>query len=225
MPISNLSNGLRTGVCTSTNRPTTPYEGQVIYETDTDLSYVWGGTAWQQISGGTAVGNSGLVYISTVTLSAAAGTAAQWSGTVFSSTYTNYRLVCNLTRTGGGDTVAMQLGIGTTATATGYYGGGFLISTTGVAAVSPNNISNGSNWPRAFGRFSTVSGCVIDITNPNVANITGIVSHSTAGTTVDDNVGQFMGYQSSSTQFTSFALISTATSCAGTIAVYGYRNP
>ena len=46
MPISNLGNGLRTGVCTSTNRPTTPYEGQHIYETDTDIEYVWNGSAW-----------------------------------------------------------------------------------------------------------------------------------------------------------------------------------
>ena len=46
MPISNLGNGLRTGVCTSTNRPTTPYEGQVIYETDTDKVLVWNGSAW-----------------------------------------------------------------------------------------------------------------------------------------------------------------------------------
>ena len=46
MPISNLGNGLRTGVCTSTNRPTTPYEGQVIYETDTDLTLVYNGSGW-----------------------------------------------------------------------------------------------------------------------------------------------------------------------------------
>ena len=49
MPISNLSNGLRTGVCTSTNRPTTPYEGQVIYETDTDKVFVWNASAWKQV--------------------------------------------------------------------------------------------------------------------------------------------------------------------------------
>ena len=49
MAISNLSNGLRTGVCTSTNRPTTPYEGQVIYETDTDKVFVWNASAWKQI--------------------------------------------------------------------------------------------------------------------------------------------------------------------------------
>jgi hypothetical protein len=60
---SNGLAGLKTGVCTSTTRPGGPYEGQMIYETDTDLTYIWGGSAWQQVSGGTAVGNSGWVYI------------------------------------------------------------------------------------------------------------------------------------------------------------------
>ena len=46
MAISNLSGGLRSGVCTSTTRPTTPYEGQMIYETDTDKVLVWNGSAW-----------------------------------------------------------------------------------------------------------------------------------------------------------------------------------
>ena len=46
MAISNNSTGLRPGVCTSTTRPTAPYEGQHIYETDTDIEYVWSGTAW-----------------------------------------------------------------------------------------------------------------------------------------------------------------------------------
>lgn len=34
------------GVCTSTTRPTSPYNGQFIYETDTNLQYVWNGSAW-----------------------------------------------------------------------------------------------------------------------------------------------------------------------------------
>ena len=60
MPISNLSNGLRTGVCTSTNRPTTPYEGQVIYETDTDMVAIWNGTAWMNNgNAGYKVGDTG----------------------------------------------------------------------------------------------------------------------------------------------------------------------
>jgi len=34
------------GVCTSSTRPATPYEGQMIYETNTDKVLVWNGTAW-----------------------------------------------------------------------------------------------------------------------------------------------------------------------------------
>jgi len=44
--ISNLTQGLRPGICTSTTRPTAPYEGQAIYETDTDKVLVWNGSAW-----------------------------------------------------------------------------------------------------------------------------------------------------------------------------------
>ena len=50
MAISNNSTGLRPGVCTSTTRPTAPYEGQMIFETDTDLVYLWSGSAWVEIN-------------------------------------------------------------------------------------------------------------------------------------------------------------------------------
>ena len=46
MAISNNSTGLRPGVCTSSTRPTAPYEGQTIYETDTDKTLFWNGSAW-----------------------------------------------------------------------------------------------------------------------------------------------------------------------------------
>ena len=168
--------------------------------------------------------NSGLTYITTITYPASSSIA--WSGTVFSSTYTNYRLMCNLTRTGGGDSVNMTLGIGTTATAVDYYGGGFLIASSGVAAVTAFNQSNAALWTRAFGRFTTVSGSVIDLFNPNVATNTNCISSSSGGNgDGDDNVCQFMGWQGGSTQFTSFAITPASGTVAGTIAVYGYRIP
>jgi hypothetical protein len=49
MPITSQigsSSLIKPGVCTSTTRPASPYEGQVIYETDTDKVLVWNGTAW-----------------------------------------------------------------------------------------------------------------------------------------------------------------------------------
>jgi hypothetical protein len=48
MAISNNSTGLRTGVCTSTTRPTAPYAGQKIYETDTKNELTWDGSAWSK---------------------------------------------------------------------------------------------------------------------------------------------------------------------------------
>ena len=50
MTISNQASGIRPGVCTSTTRPTAPYTGQVIYETDTGYLRVWDGSAWDYLS-------------------------------------------------------------------------------------------------------------------------------------------------------------------------------
>ncbi len=50
MGISNVSNGLRSGVCTSTTRPSAPYEGQMIFETDTNRVLVWDNAAWVMIA-------------------------------------------------------------------------------------------------------------------------------------------------------------------------------
>jgi microcystin-dependent protein len=47
MAISNNSTGLRPGVCTSTTRPTNPYVGQLIFETDTFVLKYWTGSTWQ----------------------------------------------------------------------------------------------------------------------------------------------------------------------------------
>ena len=43
--------GIQTGVCTSSTRPANPYEGQVIYETDTNNLRFWSGSAWESNKG------------------------------------------------------------------------------------------------------------------------------------------------------------------------------
>lgn len=46
MTISATTQGLKPGVCTSSNRPANPFDGQVISETDTDSLKVYNGTSW-----------------------------------------------------------------------------------------------------------------------------------------------------------------------------------
>ena len=46
MTISATTQGIKPGVCTSTNRPAAPFDGQVIYMTDVDQTAVWDGSQW-----------------------------------------------------------------------------------------------------------------------------------------------------------------------------------
>lgn len=50
MTISATTQGLRPGVVTSSNRPANPYDGMMIYETDTNLVRIYNGTAWKTLS-------------------------------------------------------------------------------------------------------------------------------------------------------------------------------
>lgn len=49
MAVSNFipsSRVMQPGVCTSSTRPASPFEGMYIYETDTDKTLFWNGSAW-----------------------------------------------------------------------------------------------------------------------------------------------------------------------------------
>ena len=53
MPLSSVLGAqslVRPGVCTSSTRPASPFEGQVIYETDTKKTLVYNGSAWAILS-------------------------------------------------------------------------------------------------------------------------------------------------------------------------------
>ena len=212
MPISNLGNGLRTGVCTSTNRPTTPYEGQVIYETDTDLSYIWGGTAWQQVSGGTAVGNSGLVYVTSATIGTTVSSVAVASA--FSSTYDNYKIMVN----GGIGNTPQAINMILTGSTASYYQ---ILAYWSYAAGTPTvgTSNNAASWGFIGEASPNANTIDIDIINPNLAKYTYFGGHY-MGTVA----GTISGYHGVATAYTGFTLTVGGTMTGGTITVYGYRK-
>ena len=216
MAISNLSNGLRTGVCTFANRPTTPYEGQVIYETDTDLSYIWGGTAWQQVSGGTAVGNSGLVLVKSQTIGNSVTSVEVTSA--FSATYDNYLIQVN----GGSSTSNssdLRLQMGSTVSSYRYQ----LIYGAWAGTPLAEGSSTAVNFVYTGSMTTTGAAMNCFVFNPFLATQTRVWANYNAGYTSD--VGTVSGLLNNSTQYTSFTLvINTGTLTGGTIRVYGYRQ-
>ena len=67
--------GLKQGVCTSTTRPTGPYEGQMIYETDTDMVAIWNGSAWRYIAATTPT-NGTVLQVASTTITGATSTSS-----------------------------------------------------------------------------------------------------------------------------------------------------
>lgn len=92
MTISATSQGLKPGVVLSSNRPANPYDGMMIYETDTNRLAVWNGSSWVVLAD--ADTPSGLELIKTATITNAADTGTSWQG-VFSSIYNSYKFVCH----------------------------------------------------------------------------------------------------------------------------------
>ena len=220
MAISNNSTGLRPGVCTSTTRPTAPYEGQMIYETDTDLTYVYGGSAWQQVSGGTAVGNSGLVYVGSV--SAASTTIALDS--VFTSTYDNYRVVITTTNASVTGTTLFRFRASGSAIATAdYLYGGTVYFYNAV----PGSWYSGTatSFPLMISSGAVQSTSVIDLSFPRSSNRKTFLANSTHNYSnyIGATTQGFVNLTASTYDGLQITQDAGAT-LTGTITVYGYRK-
>ena len=132
MAISNLASGLRTGVCTSSTRPTAPYNGQVIYETDSKQTLVYNGSAWVMLTDADQPPAMQLIKAeSGVTATNASPYGVQ---SVFTSEFRNYRLVWYSSQATSNADLSLQFYTGTnTAVTSAVYahgwGGAFTNST------------------------------------------------------------------------------------------------
>jgi len=218
MAINSLSTGFRPGVCTSSTRPTAPYEGQVIYETDTDLSYVYNGSSWQQVSGGTAVGNSGLVYIGAYSASA----TTLFIDGCFTSTYTNYVVTVQTTASGATGSFMFKLRASGTANSANYYYGGLQYYTNIAATTQQGSNDTSMLFSAASGTSYTYS--VIQLSTPAVAQPTSMIVDSTSYYS-NYTGASIRGYHGLGTAYDGFQLtMNTGGTITGILRVYGVRQ-
>ena len=215
MPFSSVlgaSSAIKPGVCTSSTRPSAPYVGQLIFETDTNRLSVWNGSSWiYMVDADTP---PGLELVKTQTIGTAVS-SVEVTG-AFSSTYDNYKIIMS-----GGvssdSAVDVYMALGSTTTA--YYSvrSGYRYS---AAALNFVDFNNGAKW-LVGGGVGTDPTITMEALGPNLAKKTffnGIFN-------ADSGIATTGGYQNSTTQFTAFTITpSSGTLTGGTIRVYGYRN-
>jgi hypothetical protein len=206
-------------VANAAARPASPYDGQVIYQQDTDQAYVWNGSAWVLLSTGTA-NPPGLELVKTQTIGTAVSSVAVSSA--FSADHDAYKIVIS----GGTGSAPMDLQLSLTGSSTGYYSGLMYVPYGSVGVVNAQGVgsANAASWVFAGNGGTSTLGMNVDLNGPYLAKVTGMsggdVVVNTSGSVAFTN-----GYHNVATSYTGFTVTaSTGTMTGGTITVYGYRK-
>jgi hypothetical protein len=215
-------------------RPASPFEGQVIFQKDTDQLLVWNGTAWvipnqkttnptglekitpSSVSGtGTTIDANGDVIVAT------GGTTITVNG-AFSTNYRHYIIfLSNVTGTGQTD---VYFNLGTTLTGTSHRS----LQITG--SISTSSLTVGGNsgttrWPGGLVvRTSTAGNSQITLSNPFEAIPTRYLAQG-----YDNELSSYtrwvQGNHTGSTSFTDFHLtLDAGNFSTAVLSIYGYRN-
>jgi hypothetical protein len=204
MPFSSVlgaNSVVKPGVCTSTTRPSVPYTGQLIYETDTRRIAAWNGSAW--IYETAADGPPGLVLVrSETTFSAASSITAD---SVFNSTYQNYLITIRyITSTTG----AMNM---------------YALSGTTANAVATSQTSWFIGGDANGSIFQSVQ---LYVNAPNLAEPTTFTSLNARANTAYTGVqaNYIIGNHTTATSYDGFEIIIGSGTATGNYTVYGYQK-
>lgn len=197
------------------SRPASPFNGQVIYQQDTDRTLVWNGTAWVDVSTG-KTGKPGLVLVKEQTVGTGVSTVDVTD--VFSSDYANYRVEINQVdaSTAGGNFLLMRFNTSGNNHVGSCYYDAYSGTNTGISRTNGGNSTGICVQDTNDDMFISM-----DILGPNIASrrtgFNGMYSTSTFS-------GWCAGVFTATTQLTSFTILpASGTLTGGTIRVYGYN--
>jgi hypothetical protein len=208
---SGASSVIKPGVVTSSTRPSSPFVGQLVYETDTTRLAAYNGSAW--------VTQNGLQLVATATASTVTSVSIN---NCFTSTYENYRILFASTSATSAADLSFRLRIGGVDTTTNYVSQ--LTEAYSTSIVTNFNIIGADEW--YMGRIDTPisTSFSIDVYRPQTAQKTSFTGTSIFSSATPTLIHQFIGgSQTDLTQFDGFTLLRSA-SFSGVVRVYGYAN-
>jgi hypothetical protein len=223
MPFSSVlgaSSVIKPGVCTSTTRPTVPYTGQLIFETDTSRLAVWTGSAWVYETA--AAGPPGLVYVTGASFTTV--TSVSLPNNTFTSTYRNYKIVLHITAAASATAATMRMRAnGTDDSSSVYRYAAIGYSSTGAGYNFNNNLT--TSWQILETNIDPQpTAMTIDLIAPQVATqtvATGTFIHSNGSYNLMTNV--WSARFGNTTQFDAASFL-FAGNTSGIYRVYGYTD-
>lgn len=205
---------VKPGVCTSATRPASPFDGMVIYETDTDKVAVYDTSAWVYKTGTTAPSAPGLTFISSTTITSQTSVAFD---NVFTSTYDDYLVLFdNFSGSTNADLRFQFRTAGPTTISASYYAAveGWGYDGTAMTAKRQSNAS--SLFVLAYSTGIDTC-CEITINNAHSQPNYNLFTKNAAS-------GFYIGHAFSYGSITALGFILTCTSgsFSGKVRIYGY---
>jgi len=192
-------------------------EGQLCYIEASDVVQYYTGAAWATVG---PASPSGLVCVKAET--AFSAVASVTADSVFTSTYTNYRILIRFTTTASD--LGMQFGVASSYTASNYNvqqlrGQDSTASASRSASQTSAIIADSS-----AGSFFSL--CTIDISGVQLAEPTNFVALNakSAGAYTSPSVENRFGNQSASTAFDGIKFLVASGTTTGSYTIYGYSK-
>ena len=206
------SSVIKPGVVTSSTRPSSPFVGQLIFETDTNRLAAYNGSAW--------VGVGGLVCVKAET--ALSGTSVT-ADNVFTSAYSNYIIMLRYTTVGNNAIFARLRTGGVSATGANYNEQNISAVATSPASARYTGQTYVQLATASDGDYKSAS--TVNIFSPAIAEATNFMSMQ--NTSFQGYTGirwySFYGNHTVATSYDGIEMYCAGV-MTGTYAIYGYSK-